>query len=111
MNIPLEQIGVIASLVVGTIGALVGALSWVTSARKTRVDSLSQIVDRVDGENERLMARVSVLERWKEMAEDYIDTLIRQLRDNNIEPARPPWDAPEPERDKPQPVNRWWGLL
>ena len=101
------DIAMILSFVVGIIGVLTGVASLFISAPKTRVDTLDAIVDTLAEENKRLRERVAELEREQEQSRAYIDRLIRQLRDNDIEPVAPPWKENETPAPRKSGLRNW----
>jgi cell division protein FtsB len=68
-------VGVDVATVVSVISVLVAVLSWFTSARKSRVDSLCQIIDALGEEIARLRERVLELERENRLLRQVLERL------------------------------------
>jgi predicted nuclease with TOPRIM domain len=80
--------GEIAAIITAIVGALIGIsgifISAATSrraAKKDEVDSLCEIVDKLQAENARLIARIDMLESDLEQREQRIAVLEKSLRE------------------------------
>ncbi|MCP4536238.1 MAG: hypothetical protein GY832_03755 [Chloroflexi bacterium] len=71
----LELIATVVSVFSVASGAVVSFLVWTSSARRNRVDELTDIISAVSAENDRLSERIDELETDKANSDKRIDEL------------------------------------